>query len=155
MTTPGSLFPVVGAGGEVEWWVVNQVTRPGGPRGPQATNYRVVSTTGGTRPPNAVAGPFTTQQQAVQWQTGANTAGNSPGSAIGGIGSSIANSTGIGAIGDLAHRLTESSTWIRVGEFIAGGLLLYVGAKAFFPTTVNNINTVAKGTVKAASRGLI
>jgi hypothetical protein len=31
---------------------------------------------------------------------------------------------------DFFHRLTEASTWIRVGEFVVGGMLIYVGLKA-------------------------
>jgi hypothetical protein len=140
----------------VQWWVINRQTG-GGPRGVLATNYVVVS--GVSRPPSTVAGPFATQAQAQAWQSSANTAGNSPGSAIGGVGSSVINSTGVGAIGDLAQRLTQSSTWIRVGEVLAGLILLYVGLKAEFPTTVNTITApikeTAKGTVSAAKLGLI
>jgi hypothetical protein len=42
-----------------------------------------------------------------------------------------------------------------VGEFIAGAILLYVGAKAFFPTTVNNITGTAKAIGKGAAIGAI
>lgn len=135
------------------WWVVNQPSNLGG-RGPQQTNYVVVQSA--ARPPNAVAGPFPTQAAAQAWQTSANTAGNSPGSAAGGLVNAGVNATGIGALGDLAHRLTESQSWIRAGEVLAGLILLYVGLRAEFPQTVNTIITQpVKGTVRAARAGLI
>lgn len=65
----------------MSWWVVNHPIV--GPRQAMQTRYEVVQSA--SRPVNAVAGPFQTQQDAVNWQTSANTAGNSPGSAIGGI----------------------------------------------------------------------
>ncbi len=145
----GQDFPVLGPGGVQKWWVINQISRSGGPRGPQQTNYVVTESV--NRPVNEVAGPFSTKAEAQAWQTSANTAGNSPGSVAGGVGNSIANATGIGAIGDLAHKLTESQTWVRVGEFLAGGMLLYVGAKAFFPATVNTVTSGVKRAGKAAA----
>lgn len=38
--------------------------------------------------------------------------------------------SGVAAIGDFFSRLTNPNTWIRVGEFAAGALILYVGLKA-------------------------
>lgn len=38
--------------------------------------------------------------------------------------------TGLNAIGDLAQRLTQPHTWVRVGEAIAGGLLLFIALQA-------------------------
>lgn len=38
--------------------------------------------------------------------------------------------SGINAVGDFFQRLTQPATWIRVAEFLAGGLLLYLGASA-------------------------
>jgi hypothetical protein len=34
------------------------------------------------------------------------------------------------AVGDFFHRLTEASTWARVGEFVVGAMLIYVGIRA-------------------------
>lgn len=65
--------------------------------------------------------------------------------------------SGINAVGDLAHRLTEASTWIRVGEIVAGGLLLYIGIQALFRGTaagnaVNSaVSTAKKGAFIAAA----
>jgi hypothetical protein len=53
--------------------------------------------------------------------------------------------SGLNAIGDFFARLTEASTWIRVGEVVAGGLLLYVGVKALVTPAGAN---VGKRTVK-------
>src|SRR5262249_34191114 len=143
-------FPVVGSHGEVEWWVVNQQTRPGGPRGPAATNYVVVSTTGGRVPPNKVAGPFSTKSEAQDWQSSANAAGNSPGSAAGAA-IDAAGLNPLSGLSDLAHRLTEAQTWVRVAEVLAGLILLYVGLKSEFPTTVNTVTAPIKKAGKGAA----
>jgi hypothetical protein len=37
---------------------------------------------------------------------------------------------GVADIGDFFHRLTEGSTWTRVGEVILGGILIYAGVRA-------------------------
>jgi hypothetical protein len=51
---------------------------------------------------------------------------------------------GVKDIGDFFRRLTEGSTWVRVGEVAAGMLLLYIGLKA----------AVTPGGVPVASRGV-
>jgi hypothetical protein len=102
-----------------KWWVINQISRPGGPRGPQQTNYVVVQNA--TRPVNAVAGPFGTQAQATAWQTSGNTAGNSPGSAVGG-----ATNAALKSLNPLAG-LFQANIWIRVGEVALGLILIAVG----------------------------
>lgn len=58
--------------------------------------------------------------------------------------------TGVNAVGDLAQRLTQKSTWIRVGEFVAGGILIYVGVKAFFPSVVATATAPVKKAAKAS-----
>lgn len=148
MTSPP--FPVLGPGGVVKWWVVNRPTGPGGPRAVTTTHYVVVSTRGNTGAPlGKVAGPFSTQGEAQDWVNSANSAGNSPGSAVG----SAIDASGLNplsGLSDIAHRLTESSTWIRVAEVLAGFILIYVGLKAEFPTTVNTITAPVKKAGKAA-----
>jgi hypothetical protein len=47
--------------------------------------------------------------------------------------------TGLAAIGDFFARLTEANTWLRVGEFVAGGLILYVGLKAIVTPEGQNV----------------
>jgi len=48
--------------------------------------------------------------------------------------------TGIAAIGDLANRLTQPHLWVRVGEFLAGGVLLIIG-----------LNAMTKGPLRSAA----
>jgi hypothetical protein len=89
-------------------------------------------------------GPFTYTQakQAIQaskagfqWagQTtpGANLVGpGEPAGAVGQAKHDISNLGGLAAIGDFFNRLTQPNTWVRVGEFAAGALLVYVGLSA-------------------------
>lgn len=121
-----------------QWWVVNQVSRPGGPRGPQQTNYVVQQSA--TRPVNAVAGPYPTKAAAEAWQTSANTAGNSPGSAIGGATDAAVKATGVGAF---LGKLGEASLWLRVAEVALGLLLIAVGV-AKITHAVPVATTIAK-----------
>lgn len=145
--TVGSLFPVVGPHGEQLWWVI-----PEGLTGQafslvtgRFTKYTTVQAA--KKPANAVAGPFTTQataQAAASQMTSSAIPGPAtPGAAVSDIGSLFAN----------------SAVWVRVGEFLAGLILLYVGLKAEFPTTVNTIvqpvKNTARGTLNAAKLGLI
>jgi hypothetical protein len=65
-------------------------------------------------------------------------------------------SGGVNAIGDLAHRLTESQTWIRVGEFAAGGILLILGANAILRgTAVGSATQSATRTARKAGQAVI
>jgi hypothetical protein len=60
--------------------------------------------------------------------------------------------TGIAAIGDFFQRLTQANTWIRVGEFAAGGMLLYVGLKAL--TSGTAVGNAASGAVKTGKKAV-
>lgn len=63
--------------------------------------------------------------------------------------------TGLAAIGDFFARLTEASTWIRVGEFVGGGLILYVGLKAVVAPEGANVGArTVKQTATSATRKL-
>lgn len=85
-------------------------------------------------------GPFATQQQAQKASppAGLQFIGTTVGiigtaaatSAGGGLpGTSLGNPlSGIQAVGDFFARLTDLNTWIRVGEFVLGALLLIAGA---------------------------
>lgn len=67
--------------------------------------------------------------------------------------SNAANLGGVQAIGDFFNRLTQANTWIRVGEALAGLLLLYLGLNAAFKnTSVGNAVQSGTGTVKKAGR---
>lgn len=66
----------------------------------------------------------------------ANASGASPvPGQVGNEAGKAANVTGVTAIGDFFNRLTEENTWLRVGEVIAGLLLLYLGLKASMTNT--------------------
>lgn len=126
------------------WWVVNQISRPGGPRGPQQTSYQVVQSA--ARPVNAIAGPFPSMAAAVAWQTGANTAGNSPGSAAGGVATAIGSATGLSGITGFLSQLGSANLWIRVGEVAIGLILIAIGVAQL--THVVPIATKIAGAVK-------
>lgn len=42
---------------------------------------------------------------------------------------------GLAAVGDFFNRLTQANTWLRVGEVVAGLLVLYLGLNAAFRNT--------------------
>jgi hypothetical protein len=100
-------------------------------------------------------GPFTFAQAQALAQEGLQQQLNNAGSPTGGSVVSgalgIPNPlTGVNAIGDLAQRLTQKSTWVRVGEFVAGGIMIYVGLKAFFPSVVSAATAPVKKAAKAS-----
>jgi hypothetical protein len=67
-------------------------------------------------------------------------------------GSGTGGLTGLAAIGDFFHRLTEANTWIRVGEFTAGALITYVGIKAVVaPDRGGVAQRTVRDTAKSAS----
>ena len=71
-----------------------------------------------------------------------------------GIQGDLSNLPGLGSIGDIGdffHRLTEKTTWERVGEFAIGGLLLYIGLKAI---TSGSGQETAKRTAKKTGSGV-
>jgi hypothetical protein len=109
----------------MSWWVVNQVSRPGGPRGPQQTNYIIEQAA--ARPVNTVAGPYSTKADAQAWQTGANTAGNSPGSAAGGAVNAAADATGLTGVTGFLAKLGTRQLWTRIAKVVAGLALVLVG----------------------------
>jgi hypothetical protein len=60
---------------------------------------------------------------------------------------------GISAIGDFFNRLTEPNTWVRVGEVVAGLLLVYIGLNATMRDTAAGkaINTAKNNVKKVAT----
>lgn len=125
-----------------DWWVVNQPTRPGGPRGPQATNYELVESS--QRPVNAIAGPFS-KQDAQNYLNSANAAGNFP---------SLPNP--LAALGEIAHwagvivtAITDVHLYISLGWLFLGITLIWLGVALWLkvPQKVAGIATTV-----AASR---
>jgi hypothetical protein len=55
---------------------------------------------------------------------------------------------GLAAIGDFFQRLTQASTWARVGEVALGGILIYAGVRALS----SGSTTVGAGARKSATR---
>lgn len=78
-----------------------------------------------------------------------------PGSGSGGGGllqGTGANLGGLAAVGDFFQRLTQANTWIRVGEVVAGLLLVYIGLNATMRNTAvgNAVNSAKEGAKKTA-----
>lgn len=54
----------------------------------------------------------------------------------------------IADVGDFFHRLTEASTWTRVGEVVLGGILVYAGVRAL----THGSSTVGVGARQSATK---
>jgi hypothetical protein len=92
-------------------------------------------------------------EQALEWAKSAH-GGVTPGGVPGPGNPSVGNPlTGVNAIGDFFTRLTEPHTWVRVGEFIAGGIILWVGLNALLRGTAAGqaIQQTKSGVKKAAT----
>ena len=107
------------------WWVVNQPSRPGGPRGPQETNYVVVKSP--TRPGNALqgsmGGPYPTQQAAIDARNRDNAYGNNPASFV------------AQSAKDAFNGLNLGNWLLRIGEIMLGVVLVGVGIAKLTGTT--------------------
>ena len=82
---------------------------------------------------------------------------NTPQRQIRDAGQKLADLGGINAIGDFFNRLTQANTWIRVGEVVAGLLLVYLGLSATMRGTeaqrqVTKARSVAKKAVAVAAK---
>lgn len=80
-------------------------------------------------------------------QLAQNEAGSLPGQVAGGVASS--GLPGLSQVGDFFSRLTEKSTWIRIGEVLLGAALIIVSAAKLFAGTSAGKAAVSIGT-KAA-----
>jgi hypothetical protein len=84
-------------------------------------------------------------------QPGGVNASNPLAAGAAGAESAIGNAIpGVTDIGDFFHRLTEGSTWVRVGEVIFGGIILWAGVKALTSQTAagNAASSVKRTAVK-------
>jgi len=63
-----------------------------------------------------------------------------------------ANIGGIAAIGDFFNRLTQKNTWIRVGEVLAGLMLVWIGFNAITKDTAvgQGLQKAKRGAMKVA-----
>jgi hypothetical protein len=103
----------------------------------------------GSSPPQVgdmfLSGPFATRADAKKYADAIGTGallppGGTPivGSSGRGLTQTIANANplaGLAAIGDFFGRLTQASTWIRVGEVVLGIALIIVGTAKLFSNT--------------------
>lgn len=117
-----------------EYWV--------GSKNPNSNATQYLYVTSNPNSSGVIAGPYATllEARAAELQIGKSgttgilgVIGDLPGAvsaganAEPGVASPLA---GLSDIGDFFHRLTESSTWIRVGEVLLGVILLYAGVRA-------------------------
>lgn len=100
-------------------------------------------------------GPFTWAEakanvKGLQAGIGAATPGGLPTVGPGGnIGKLTNPLSGVNAIGDFFNRLTQPNTWLRVGEVVAGLLLVYIGLNATMKdTAVGKAVNTAKNNAK-------
>lgn len=93
-----------------------------------------------------------TRQQAIADAAKEYPNGAPPGGPLkGALGHDIVQGAGLAplaSVGDFFHRLTESQTWIRVGEVIGGGIVVYVGLRAL----ASGSSTVGTGARKAVTK---
>jgi len=106
----------------------------------------------GVNPPNGFATRLQAQAAANKYNHNPDKAGGvqAPGAAPG-INAPLPHAlsnplAGLAAIGDFFNRLTQPNTWLRVGEFAAGGLLVYLGLSAAMKGTMGEqaVKTVTK-----------
>lgn len=72
--------------------------------------------------------------------------------AAGGVSNTVSDA---GNVADFVTRLSNKNTWIRIGEFAVGAILVYVGLKAAFPSTVSAVTSVPKTAGKVAGAAAI
>jgi hypothetical protein len=133
------------------WWAVPEgflgdtVNALTDPFSDTRVHYHAVSSA--TKPNAQSYGPYGTKLQA---QAEANTlnAGAQPLAASTDVSNAANSLAPLGDIGDFFHRLTEGSTWTRVGEVALGGILLYAGLRAMS----HGSSVAGSGARKAATK---
>ena len=96
-----------------------------------------------SKKPNAAAlGPYDTYNAAEAVAQGFNKNPKSPAQ-------NVANAIGLGGTTGLANKLQEPNLWVRVGEFVIGGMILYLGIKGLSAPAGAVVAAPVKG---AASR---
>ena len=164
MTTPGGTFPKITPQGEITYWVFlsilakmqqqNIFATVVGPMTSAQYNAKYGDPNNGVNPPGGFTNKLAAQQAANKYNANPGQAGgvNAPNPLT--PNSLLGNNplTGINAIGDFFQRLTQPSTWVRVAEFAAGGLLLYIGGSALVRGTA--AGDAAKQTVRAGKKAV-
>jgi hypothetical protein len=107
-----------------------------------------------TTPAGAVAGPYAAEStaQSVADTYNGQVQSNLPAAQL--VQSGANAIPGVSDIGDLAHRLTESSTWVRVGEVAVGAIILWAGIRAMTSGTppIRTATAPARATGRTATR---
>jgi hypothetical protein len=94
------------------------------------------------RPNNAAIGPFATYADADSVAQGFNKNPKSPAQ-------NAANAIGLGGTTGLANKLQEPNLWVRVGEFLIGGMILYLGIKGLSAPAGQAVAAPVKGAARS------
>lgn len=146
------------------WWAVPEgflgdtVNALSDPFSNTRVHYHAVSAA--TKPNAQSLGPYNTKLEA-QAEANSLNAGAQPLAATTDVSNAANSLAPLGDIGDFFHRLTEASTWTRVGEVALGGILLYAGVRAMShgsatvgtgarKVAVKPVKTVARKAAKVA-----
>lgn len=118
----------------MQWWVIQTVDSSG-----KLSTQFVQASAKPSAPFNGnVFGPYASKA-AAQAAVGSGGLGGAVGAGISaGLGSATQGAVGqppqysnpLEDVGNFFRALTQSSTWVRVGEVLAGGILLYAGVRA-------------------------
>jgi hypothetical protein len=118
-----------------------------------ATSGLLAGNTVATKPfppgTTVVSGPYLTQALA---QAALNASGAKQ-SSVSNVAppSSSSPFTALGDIGNFFHALTQPATWTRVGEILAGGIILYAGIRALTHTS-NSASPARKAATKPVKK---
>jgi hypothetical protein len=154
---------LVKLGSVIVWWVLITIPATGitpnqkahaqveGPMTAAQYQSRFGDPNNGVNPAGGFSNQLAAQSAANKYnanpgQFGVNAPGIAPGVNAPGLGNPL---TGINAVGDFFQRLTQPATWIRVGEFVAGGLLLFIALNAM---TRGPVRSATGKTVKSGVR---
>lgn len=146
--------PTGGGGTPNAWYVIALPPQAHGFPG-YATISQKPFPTGAT----VLSGPYNTRAEALAAVNLPLPKGTPGGSIPAALQSGSSLISEVGAVGDFFHRLTEKTTWVRVGEVVGGGILLFIGVRALAhgsPTVGagarQSVSKPASKTVKRATK---
>jgi hypothetical protein len=94
------------------------------------------------KPNNAALGPYDTYAEA---NTVAQDFNKNPASPA----QNAADAIGLGGTTGLANKLQEPNLWVRVGEFLIGGMILYLGIKGLSAPAGQAVAAPVKGAARS------
>lgn len=151
-------------GGKGTWWVeiIYSYWNPLQENYPKVLQSSAKPTTGprATYAVTGVAGPFKSQAAATKvaknYSGVLNVGGVNSGHKINLAQDVLGSVSPLTNVDDFAHRLTEKATWIRVGEVVLGGILLFVGIHAITrgSEAASAAKSVTRPVKKAAKTGI-